>query len=364
MPAMLFSSLTGENESGQCPRLLPSFLEYKGKGNGSSLYQLTSGKNSYHPMFVANTWPSSRLRGGGYSLIELEPERIQMKLDFIPRICPLCGGDDCQGSGGSNSRRLKRNKPWIVTSAFASRKLPEYMHSRMVECNACGMLYANPVLRPETLADAYKDASFDSGAESRLAAVTYRALLEPHLTALPNRGSALDIGAGDGAFVEELLELGFSDVIGVEPSIAPIEAAKPAIRRHLKCGIFAADQFTAASFDLITCFQVIEHVWDPVKIAGDALALLKPGGLFLIVAHDRRAFSARVMGTKSPIFDIEHLQLFDRPTGAALLRNAGFGSIKVSSVKNRYPVDYWLKLFPIPEAGKVRRETAWQRHRE
>ena len=72
---------------------------------------------------------------------------------------------------------------------------------------------------------------------------------------------------------------------------------------------------------------MIEHVWDPAKITCDALALLKPGGLFFIVAHDRRAFSARVMGTKSPIFDIEHLQLFDRSTGAALLRNAGFESI-------------------------------------
>jgi SAM-dependent methyltransferase len=179
------------------------------------------------------------------------------------------------------------------------------------------LLYANPVLRPETLADAYKQASFDSGAESRLAA-------------------------------EELLAFGFTDNIGVEPSIAPVEAAKPAIRGYLKCGIFAAELFTAASLDLITCFQVIEHVWDPVKIAPDALALLKPGGLFLIVAHDRRAFSARVMGTNSPIFDIEHLQLFDKPTSVALLRNAGFDSIKVSSVQNRYRVDYWIKLFPIP----------------
>src|ERR1700722_6375531 len=270
-----------------------------------------------------------------------------MKLDFIPRACPLCGGDDARVLVEAT---LDEGR--LTTSAFASRKLPEYMHSRMVECKACGMLYANPVLRPETLADAYKDASFDSGAESRLAAITYRTLLEPHLAALPSRSSALDIGAGDGAFVEELLALGFTDVIGVEPSIAPIEAAKPATRGHLKCGIFAADQYVAASFDLITCFQVIEHVWDPVKIAADALALLKPGGLFLIVAHNRRAFSARVMGTKSPIFDIEHLQLFDRPTSAALLRNAGFDSIKVSSVQNRYPVDYWIKLFPFPNPVK------------
>jgi hypothetical protein len=46
------------------------------------------------------------------------------------------------------------------------------------------------------------------------------------------------------------------------------------------------------------------------------------------------------------------LQLFDRPTSAALLRNAGFDSIKVGSVQNRYPVDYWIKLFPIPKPVK------------
>jgi SAM-dependent methyltransferase len=266
-----------------------------------------------------------------------------MKLEFIPRACPLCGGDDFQVLAEATIVEGR-----LTDSAFASRKLPEYMHSRMVECNLCGMLYANPVLRPETLADAYKEASFDSVAESRLAAVTYRTLLEPHLNALPTRTSALDIGAGDGAFVEELLALGFTDVVGVEPSEAPLDAAKPAIRGYLKCGIFAAEQFAPESLDLITCFQVIEHVWDPVKITSDALALLKPGGLFFIVAHNRRAFSARVMGTKSPIFDIEHLQLFDMRTGTTLLRNAGFSSIKVSSVQNEYPVDYWLKLFPLP----------------
>src|ERR1700733_12219438 len=167
-----------------------------------------------------------------------------MKLDFIPRTCPLCGGDDAKVLVEATIDEHK-----LTASAFASRKVPEYMHSRMVEWNLCGMLYANPVLRQEDLAEAYKEASFDSGVESRLAAVTYRVLLEPHLNALPSRTSALDIGAGDGTFVEELLTLGFTNVVGVEPSEAPIEAAKPAIRGYLKCGVFAADQFTAGSLD-------------------------------------------------------------------------------------------------------------------
>jgi SAM-dependent methyltransferase len=271
-----------------------------------------------------------------------------MKLDFIPRACPLCGGKDA-----TVMVEATLDEGRLTASAFASRKLPEYMHSRMVECNGCGMLYANPVLRQEALAEAYRDASFDSGAESRLAAVTYRAMLEPHLPILPSRNSALDIGAGDGAFLEELLAVGFQNVVGVEPSEAPIAAAKPDIRGCLRCGVFTADQFAAESLDLITCFQVIEHVWDPVKIACDAHALLKPGGLFVIVAHDRRAFSARVMGTKSPIFDIEHLQLFDRSTGAALLRTAGFESIAISSLRNRYPINYWIKLFPLTKTAKA-----------
>src|SRR5882757_4148709 len=131
-----------------------------------------------------------------------------MKLDFIPRACPLCGGDDAIVMVEATLDESR-----LTASAFASRKLPEYMHSRMVECMGCGMLYANPVLRQEALAEAYKDASFDSGTESRLAAVTYRMMLAPHLAVLSNRNSALDIGAGDGAFLEELLGLGFQNVV-------------------------------------------------------------------------------------------------------------------------------------------------------
>jgi hypothetical protein len=74
-----------------------------------------------------------------------------MKLEFIPRACPLCGGDDFQILAEATIDEGR-----LTDSAFASRKLPEYMHSRMVECHLCGMLYADPMLRPETLADAYR----------------------------------------------------------------------------------------------------------------------------------------------------------------------------------------------------------------
>ena len=50
---------------------------------------------------------------------------------------------------------------------------------------------------------------------------TYARLVRPILARLPDRQGALDIGAGDGALLQELLGLGFSDVCGAEPSAAP-----------------------------------------------------------------------------------------------------------------------------------------------
>jgi 2-polyprenyl-3-methyl-5-hydroxy-6-metoxy-1,4-benzoquinol methylase len=58
---------------------------------------------------------------------------------------------------------------------------------------------------------------------------------------------------------------------------------------------------------LITCFHVLEYVEDIVKLARSAFSLLEPGGIFLVVVHNYRAFSNRILKDRSPIFDIEHL---------------------------------------------------------
>jgi SAM-dependent methyltransferase len=274
-------------------------------------------------------------------------EKLELNLSQFPRNCPLCGGNDFKVFAESTIDERK-----LSSSTFASRKLPEYMHPRMVECNACGMLYANPALQQETLGEAYKEASFDGQLESMLAARTYRRLLESYRAPSSRGGSALDIGAGDGAFVAQLLAMGFDNSVGVEPSDAPIQAAKPAIRAHLRQGLFAASDFAPESLDLVSCFQVMEHVPSPLEMSKDAFSLLRPGGLFFLVVHNRRALSARILGEKSPIFDIEHLQLFDERTGEQLLQRAGFRSISVRSLSNSYPIDYWLKLFPLPAAMK------------
>jgi SAM-dependent methyltransferase len=82
----------------------------------------------------------------------------------------------------------------------------------------------------------------------------------------PDRRGALDIGAGDGVFLDRLIDCGFSRVCGVEPSVAPIEAAKPSVRSLIRRGLFDPAAFEPDSFSLITCFQVMEHLWDPLDV--------------------------------------------------------------------------------------------------
>ena len=270
-----------------------------------------------------------------------------MNLEFNDRACPLCGSHQAARVVESNIDPAK-----LTEFAFASRKFPEYMHHRMVECASCEMFYANPVFSPEVIAKAYLKAAFDSQRESYFASLTYRSLLRRRLEHLPAKEAALDIGAGDGSFLEQLVSLGFKEAVGVEPSEAPIAAAKPNIRSMIRKGLFRAQDFGRQSFDLVTCFQVMEHLSDPLLLTRDAFSLLKPGGMFFAVVHDLRALSARLLGAKSPIFDIEHLQLFTGRTIISLFQRAGFQSVSGEPVWNRYPLHYWMKLFPLPRGLK------------
>jgi SAM-dependent methyltransferase len=265
------------------------------------------------------------------------------------RACPVCGSESAFTIFKEASFDASR---W-GRFAFSSRKAPEYEHYRLLECRCCDLLYANPVPTRDSLDEAYRDAAFDSGEEARYASDVYADLLPPIVANLNRRQAALDIGTGDGAFLEHLLSCGFERVVGIEPSRAPVEAARPSIRPLIRQCPFRASDFEKESFSLVTCFQTLEHVPNPLTLCQDAWDLLQPGGAVLFVCHDRRALSARLLKTRSPIFDIEHLQLFSRASLTFALRRAGYAEITTQPVVNRYPLSYWVKLLPLPPMTKT-----------
>jgi SAM-dependent methyltransferase len=283
-----------------------------------------------------------------------ELPHTEVSTSFMPtttqlreRACAICG----------TSAEQRWMEPRVDFSAlddfaFASRKLPEYMHFALALCSNCDLVFADQVPDSDWFKACYREANFDAVNESRYAAKTYGLALQRIVPMFTNMRSALDIGAGDGSFVAELIKAGFDQVIGVEPSIEPVSRALPSVKHLLRNDFFKPEDFQENSFDLITCFQTLEHLEDPLALCKSAHALLKSGGILLTVAHNFRAPLARLLGERSPIYDIEHLQLFSPQSLSRLYMRAGFSHVEVQSLRNAYPLHYWLKLLPLPKSAK------------
>ena len=139
-------------------------------------------------------------------------------LVFEDRLCPLCGS-------AANSRlfaEARFDPSRLDAMSFSSRKTPEGMHHRLLECTGCDLLYASPVPTFDSIVDAYRDAAYESGEEARYAAATYASLVGRIEGKLPDLRGAADIGAGDGAFLHVLQAAGFDWTVGFEPSTAPL----------------------------------------------------------------------------------------------------------------------------------------------
>jgi SAM-dependent methyltransferase len=264
-----------------------------------------------------------------------------------PRHCPCCGA-------GPKQARIfleERLDPSQLTAlSFASRKTPEFMNLRLVQCEVCDLVYADMPPGQDELARAYHASEFDSAQEADDAAQAYIQAIAPALTKLRSRQSGLEIGAGTGTFLDKLVAAGFENVIGVEPSPAAISAAPSHRKAWIRESIFHAADFDAASLDLVCCFMTLEHVRDPGELTRGVASLLRPGGLFVAVVHDWRAPINRLLGRRSPIIDIEHMQLFSAQSIERLFSQAGLTEVQSKSFSNRYELRYWTKLLPLPNA--------------
>lgn len=266
------------------------------------------------------------------------------------RNCPVCHTEE---RNAKIFHKQNINPSLMSQSSFASRKVPEFMCHQLVQCVNCDLVYANNPPDQSVLANAYHTASFDSAQEADDAALAYSKAISPILDKIKNKEAALEIGTGTGIFLDILKNKGFSTVIGVEPSTAAINAAPSHRKEWILESIFKESDFQLESFDFICCFMTLEHVRDPQEIVSAASRLLRPGGAIALVTHDYRSGINRLFGKRSPIIDIEHMQLFSEKSIRHLLECNGFESIKVKSFKNWYALSYWMRLMPIPVRVKT-----------
>ncbi len=240
----------------------------------------------------------------------------------------------------------------ISEYSFASRKEPEFMCHRLLQCVTCDLVYVGQPPTDIELANAYHLAEYDSSEEAIDAATAYIKAIQPTLRKLKKQQDALEIGAGTGVFLSLLANNGFTHLIGIEPSAAAIAAASPTVQTWLREGVFVETDYLPNSFDLICCFMTMEHVPDPTVIASACHRLLRPGGAFVTITHNYRSTINRMLGRYSPIIDIEHMQLFSQQSIKQLFERTGYSTIEIKPFANTYSLKYWLRLMPLPQAVK------------
>ena len=235
---------------------------------------------------------------------------------------------------------------------YSSRKIPELMHYEYQECKSCQLLFTSDTPEHSELIKAYEVAAYDSAVESHLAAKTYLKKLQKMIGT--RISSILDVGCGDGAFLQACIEGGLATVEGIEPSTAAFSSASSDLSQRIFKGSYD-DYETSEKFDVVTLFQTIEHIRDPIGFLKDSQKFLRPGGFVAVACHDYTALPNKLLKDKSPIFDIEHLQVFSPESISRAMTMAGLRNVRVEAYANTYPVSYWLRLSPVPRSFKESR---------
>lgn len=263
--------------------------------------------------------------------------------------CAICGKKEKIKILYNQTFNIKK----IGAKTFSARRTPDRQHHRFVRCDNCGLIFSNPILPPRKIVNLYLQSSFDYGTESEYLKKTYGSYLKKALKKSNRKNvGLLDIGCGNGFFLQEAKEIGIGRVYGVEPGEASVKKAPKWLQKNIKVGILKKNMFKSNSFDIICCFHTLDHIVDPNTFLQIIYSLLKKGGRVLFIVHDTGGLSVKIFGEKSPIFDIEHIYLFNRENLAKLFSKNKFRNIETFSVKNTYPLSYWMRMSPLPKQIK------------
>lgn len=229
-------------------------------------------------------------------------------------------------------------------------------------CEACGFGWTSPRMDADGLAEIYGESYWQSSspktqgyhdyrAEEPRYLKTFRRRLRFALRNGPQSGPALDVGCAAGFCMKALQEMGF-EAHGVE--ISPVIASYAQERfgfDTVHIGTLESAPYEDASFDVITMWDVVEHVVDPRALLQRARALVKPDGVIVLETQNIDSTFARLLGPRWHHYKhAEHVYHFTPATFTSLLEECGF---TVRRLTPRYGGKYVSLDFIAERAGRL-----------
>jgi SAM-dependent methyltransferase len=215
-----------------------------------------------------------------------EPDRLPDRDDGVspknlgPEPCPICGH--------SGTRQ------WL--------RAPDRLHGRpvkytLVRCPVCSLVWLIHAPKPAEMRLHYTDAyqKLISGAGGPNPARRWRDR-KTTLGKYKQSGRLVDLGCSSGSFLECMRSESWN-LCGIEMSAEEARTAEARTGAQVFVGNVPDAPFAPESFDVITCFDVLEHMHEPRRVMAKVREWLKPGGIFYVQVPNIDSAEGRVFGS-------------------------------------------------------------------
>lgn len=228
---------------------------------------------------------------------------------------------------------------------------------RIVKCVNCSLMYINPRLKEKSLHEIYKKEYYENAEfknsntqslfgydlyieEKEDVVNTFKRRLEV-IEKYKKKGKILDIGCATGFFLELAKSRGW-DVYGNDVSKFACEYARKKLGlKNIVHGGLTKVKFKDGMFDVVTIFDVIEHLPDPKKALKVINRLLKKDGLLVLITPNSGSLAAKILGKRWEEFRRarEHIYFFSTKTLSEMLQKTGFTVLKTESAGRYFSLE-------------------------
>jgi len=244
---------------------------------------------------------------------------------YVP--CNLCGD-----AGQLVSLWTVPDRHWAPDACF-----------NLVYCKKCSLVYLNPRPEAQELERHYPSFTFNRPSVDSPVAFFWRLR---QIERFRNKGKLLDVGCGNGGFLAFMQQRGW-DISGLDNAPAGVSIAKELLGDRVLLTTLKEASYPSNHFDVVSLFEVLEHVPDPSSELKEINRILKPGGLLCLsvpnfASWERVLFAKWWNGLDAP----RHLYQFAPHTLEKLLQAADFEILELKSVNaceiqvNRKRIDY------------------------
>lgn len=216
----------------------------------------------------------------------------------------------------------------LICNFQGTEILKGYEKDYLVKCKSCGFVFCEKKPTEQELINHYNGYPRNSSI-SPITIKRYNELLD-NFESYRKTNNIIDIGCGDGYFLEIAKQRGWN-VYGTEFTDVAIQVCSEK-EILMQKGVLNSSNYRSIEFDVVTSFEVIEHINNPKTEVISIKEILRNGGLFYFTTPNFNSISRLILKEQWICIEYpEHLSYYTSKTINHLLISNGLVKLKIET---------------------------------